>query len=155
MFAFFGEFLLNTLGISLAALKVAGGILLVLIGIDMVFARSSGGISTTQQEVDEAITSNDISVVPLATPIIAGPGAMGAAILLMADVRGEVINEIIVLISLLLVLLITLVLLLLASRFHQIFKVTVLNVISRIFGVLLTALAVQFVFDGIAQSGLL
>jgi multiple antibiotic resistance protein len=155
MFALFGEFLLNTLGISLAALKVAGGILLLLIGIDMVFARPSGGTSTTQAEVEEAISSQDISVFPLATPIIAGPGAMGAAILLMANARGHLLNQAAVMVSLLAVLLITLILLLLATRVQQIIKVTGMNVISRIMGVLLTALAVQFMFDGILQSGLL
>jgi multiple antibiotic resistance protein len=155
MFALFGEFILNTLGISLAALKVAGGILLLLIGIDMVFARPSGGTSTTQAEVEEAISSQDISVFPLATPIIAGPGAMGAAILLMANARGHLLNQAAVMVSLLAVLLITLILLLLATRVQQIIKVTGMNVISRIMGVLLTALAVQFMFDGILQSGLL
>ena len=80
-FALFGELLLSTLGISLAALRTSGGILLLLIGIDMVFARSSGGTSTTDDETQEAEQKEDISVFPLATPLIAGPGAMGAAIL--------------------------------------------------------------------------
>lgn len=155
VFALFGEVVLNTLGISLAALKVSGGILLLLIGIDMVFARPSGGTSTTQEEVDEAIVSHDISVFPLATPIIAGPGAMGAAILLMANTHGQLLSQVAVIIALLAVLLITLILLLLANRMQQLLGVTGLNVISRILGVLLTALAVQFMFDGIAQSGLL
>ncbi|MGK0298183.1 MAG: multiple antibiotic resistance protein [Gammaproteobacteria bacterium] len=155
LFALFGEFVLNALGISLAALKVAGGILLLLISIDMVFARPSGGTSTTKEEVEEAITSHDISVFPLATPLIAGPGAIGASILLMANSKDDLINEIIVIISLLTVLAFTFVLLILATRIQQVIKVTGMNVISRVFGVLLTALAVQFIIDGIGQSGLL
>ncbi len=155
LFAFAGEFLLQSLGISLAALRIAGGILLLLIGIDMVFARPSGGTGTTDEETTEAAGKQDISVFPLATPLIAGPGAMGAAILLMAEAGGEVISEMIVIAMLLAVLLISLLLLLAAARVQRLFGVTGMHVISRIFGVLLTALAVQFMIDGIAQSGLL
>lgn len=143
LFAIFGNFVLNALGISLAALKIAGGILLLLIGIDMVFARSSGGTSATKEEVDEAITSQDISVFPLATPLIAGPGSMGAAILLMANAMDQLLQEIIIICSLLAVLIITLVLLLIATRLQQYIKLTGMNVISRIMGVLLSALAVD------------
>lgn len=154
-FALAGEFVLSTLGISLAALKVSGGILLLLIGIEMVFARSSGGTSTTQEEDDEAINSPDIAVFPLATPLIAGPGTMGASVLLMADVKGDYLAEAIVIGALMLVLLLTLILLLLTSRAQKLFGVTAMYVISRVFGVLLSALAVQFMFDGLAESGLL
>ena len=155
IFAFAGRPLLSALGISLASLRVAGGILLLLIGIDMVFARSSGGVSTTEEEAQEAAGKQDISVFPLATPLIAGPGAMGAAILLMANTGGDWLLEAVVVAMLLAVLLITLLGLLLANRVVKFFGVTGLHVISRVFGVLLTALAVQFIFDGIAQSGLL
>lgn len=154
-FAFAGRPLLSALGISLASLRVAGGILLLLIGIDMVFARNSGGVSTTEEEVLEAANKQDISVFPLATPLIAGPGAMGAAILLMANTGGHWLLQAVVLAMLLAVLFITLLGLLLANRVVRLFGVTGLHVISRVFGVLLTALAVQFIFDGIAQSGLL
>ena len=155
LFALSGEFLLRSLGISLAALKVAGGILLLLIGIELVFARTSGGTSTTSEEADEAVGKQDIAVFPLATPLIAGPGAMGAAILLMADAQESLLAEAIVIAALLAVLLLTWLLLLTAARVQQLFGVTGMHVVSRVFGVLLTALAVQFMFDGIAQSGLL
>jgi multiple antibiotic resistance protein len=84
-FALVGEWVLSGLGISIAALRAAGGILLPLIGIEMVFARSSGGTSTADEEDQEAISKTDISVFPLATPLIAGPGTMSAAILLMTN----------------------------------------------------------------------
>jgi multiple antibiotic resistance protein len=155
VFALLGELLLSTLGISLAALRTAGGILLLLIGIDIVFARSSGGITTTDDETQEAEKKEDISVFPLATPLIAGPGAMGAAILLMANAQGEWKTQAIVIASLLAVLLMTFIALLGATYIQKILGVTGLHVISRIFGVLLSALAVQFIFDGIRQSGLL
>jgi len=154
-FALFGELLLSALGISLAALRTSGGILLLLIGIDMVFARSSGGRSTTEDETEEGEQKEDISVFPLATPLIAGPGAMGAAILLMANVEGHWQHQAVIAGSLLLVLLMTYLALLGASYIQKILGVTGLHVISRIFGVLLSALAVQFIFDGVQRSGLL
>ena len=153
-FALIGELLLAGLGISLAALRAAGGILLLLIGIEMVFARSSGVTSTTDEEEQEAISKSDISVVPLATPLIAGPGAMGAVILLMAHQEGNVTGQVIIIASLLAILLLTFVSLLLAGKIVKLFGVTGMHVITRIMGVLLSALAVQFIFDGIRQSGL-
>lgn len=154
-FAVIGETLLASLGISIAALRVAGGILLLLIAIDMVFARPSGGTSTTEEEALEAAGRTDVTVFPLATPLIAGPGAMGAVILLMADAEGDLLRQGLVLLMLLAVMLITWLALLLAAQLQRYLGVTGLHVISRIFGVLLAALAVQFMFDGIAQSGLL
>lgn len=155
VFAFVGEHLLDALGISLAALKVAGGILLLLMAIDMVFARPSGGTSTTDEETAEATTKQDIAVFPLATPLIAGPGTLGAVVLLMAKAEGHAGEKAVIVAMLVAVLAVTLVLLLLAGRVHRLFGVTGMHVVSRIFGVLLAALAVQFMFDGIARSGLL
>lgn len=155
VFAFFGELLLARLGISLPALHTAGGVLLLLISIDMVFARNSGGVSTTEDESREAASKTDISVFPLATPLIAGPGAMGAAILLIANTQGNIRQQVAVVGALLLVLLCTLFFLLGATQVTRMLGVTGQQVLTRIFGVLLSALAIQFLFDGIAQSGLL
>ncbi len=154
-FALVGEIMLTGLGISLAALQAAGGILLLLMGIDMVFARSSGGISATADEKKEAISKPDISVFPLATPLIAGPGAMGAVILLMAEQASNTTGQAAVIGSLLIVLLLTLVSLLLAGQLQKLVGVTGMHVITRIMGVILSALAVQFIFEGIAASHLL
>lgn len=154
IFAFAGQVLLSRLGISLPAFRTGGGILLLLIGIDMVFARDSGGTSTTDEEEAEAETRQDISVFPLATPLIAGPGAMGAVILLMANTQGDPKEVVAVIAALVGVLLLTLISLLLAAQMQKLLGVTGLQVISRIFGVLLVALAVQFIFDGIMNSGL-
>ncbi|MGI9287942.1 MAG: MarC family protein [Pseudomonadales bacterium] len=154
LFAVFGNATLTALGISLAALRTAGGILLLLIGIDMVFARDSGGVSTTEVETEEAVLKDDIAVFPLATPLIAGPGAMGAVILLMANSSGHLLHQLVVLGAMVAVLLITYLALLGAAQIQRVLGVTGLHVISRIIGVLLSALAVQFIFDGIAQSGI-
>ena len=154
-FALIGEHLLSSFGISLAALRISGGILLLLIGIEKVFARSSSGTSTTKEEELEAETKQDISVFPLATPLLAGPGAMGATILLMADAEGSLTRQIVVVASLLSILLMTLGALLSASTLQKHLGVTGMHVIGRVMGVLLSALAVQFILDGIGQSGLL
>ncbi|MCW5640559.1 MAG: MarC family protein [Rhodoferax sp.] len=154
-FALVGEPILKTLGITLPALRTAGGILLLLMGIELVFARSSGANSTTAEEEREAAGKADIAVFPLATPLIAGPGAMGAAILLMANQQGDFVGQAIVLASLLAILLLTFVSLLLAGRINALLGVTGMHVIMRVMGVILCALAVQFVFDGIRNSGLI
>ena len=153
-FALLGEHLLTGLGISLAALRISGGILLLLIGIDKVFARSTSGTSTTEEEEREAETKQDISVFPLATPLLAGPGSMGATILLMADAKGNPTHQVIVVVCLLGILLLTLGALLSASKLQKYLGVTGMHVVGRVMGVLLSALAVQFILDGIGQSGL-
>jgi len=152
-FALLGEYLLTGLGISLAALRISGGILLLLIGIDKVFARASNGASTTREEQEEAEIKDDISVFPLATPLLAGPGTMGATILLMSDVKDSVSHQLIVVGAIMAILLITLAALLSASKLQKLLGVTGMHVVGRVMGVLLAALAVQFILDGIRQSG--
>lgn len=154
MFAFVGETLLKGFGISLAALRTAGGILLLLIGIDMVFARSSAATSTTDEEEQEAATKQDISAFPIGMPLVAGPGAMSATVLLMANTDGDILLKAIVIGSLLAILGVTCVSMLLASQLQRLLGVTGMHVIERVFGVLLCALAVQFIFDGLLQSDL-
>ncbi len=154
VFALFGDPLLKYMGITLPALRIAAGILLLLLAIDMVFARASGGRSTTETEAEEAELKQDISVFPLATPLIAGPGAMGAAILLVAQAEGERVLEAIVIGALVTVLVINLVLLFVAAQVQKLLGVTGLNVVARVMGILLAALAVQFILDGLGGSGL-
>lgn len=154
-FVVFGNALLQLLGISLPALRTAGGVLLLLIAIDMVFARHSGGTGTTSEEEAEARTREDISVFPLATPLIAGPGAISATILLITGAGGDQGRIAAVVAALLAILLLTYLLLLVAIPIQRLLGVTGLAVVSRVVGVLLAALAVQFLFDGIKASGLL
>ena len=153
-FMFSGEALLTHLGISLAALRTSGGILLIILAIDMVFAKHSGGTSTTDEEEQEARNSNDISVFPLATPLIAGPGAISAVILLRANAQDDLLQELAIVVALFVVMLMTVALLLMATHVQRVLGATGLNVITRILGVILSALAVQFIFDGLLQSGL-
>ena len=153
-FAFFGQFLFAYLGVSLASFKIAGGVLLLLISIDMVFAKASGGTSTTAAEADEALLREDVSVFPLAMPLIAGPGAMGAAILLTTEAAGAPATQALILVAMLLVVFITYLLMRLAGKVEKMLGVTGIQVISRIFGILLAALAVQFIVDGLVETAL-
>lgn len=155
VFCILGGSVLKWMGITLPALRTAGGILLFLMATDMVFARQSGATSTTKDETTEAHRKPDISVFPLATPLLAGPGAMGAAVLLFTEADGDLVHEAAVIGALLLVMAIAFALLLAASGMVRLLGVTGMNVITRVVGILLAALAVQFVFDGIAGSGLL
>jgi multiple antibiotic resistance protein len=154
-FAVLGKPVLTYMGITLPALRTAGGILLLLVAIDLVFARNSGVTSTTEEENAESATRNDVSVFPLATPLIAGPGTIGAVILLFADAHGDAKRIAAVAGALVAVLLLTLAAMLTAAQVQKRLGVTGVHVLSRVFGILLAALAVQFLFDGIRASGLL
>lgn len=153
-FAIFGEAVLRLFGISLAALRIGGGILLLLIAIDLVFARSSGASSPTPDEAQEAADRADISTFPLATPLIAGPGTMGAVVLLMTGEDGDYGQMAAVVGALLAVLAVTFFCMLAASQIQKLLGRTGVHVVARVFGVLLAGLAVQFMLDGLKQSAL-
>ena len=153
-FAIAGNAILGVFGITIPALRTAGGILLLLIAIDMVFARHSGGTGTTSEEERESRQRHDISVFPLAMPLLAGPGAISAVILLTTGARSN-LEFWAVLVALALILFAAWLTLLVAMPVQRLLGLTGLSVVSRVVGILLAALAVQFVFDGIRQSGLI
>jgi multiple antibiotic resistance protein len=153
-FAVLGDDILNLFGITIPALRTAGGILLLLISIDMVFARHSGGTGTTDEEEKEARQSQDISVFPLAMPLMAGPGAISAVILLTTTAQTDT-DFWLVILAIIAILLLAWLTLLIAIPIQRLLGLTGLSVVSRVVGILLAALAVQFVFDGIKASGLL
>jgi multiple antibiotic resistance protein len=148
VFASMGDWLLTTLGITLPAFKIAGGILLFLIALDMVFARHSGGRSATGREQEEAKHKEDISVFPLAFPLIAGPGALTTILLMVGEAHGDPAYFAALIGVLLTILALTLGCLLIAGRLMKFLGETGANVMDRLFGVILAALAVQFVIDG-------
>jgi len=150
-FLFIGDGLLSILGIGIPAFRIAGGALLFLLAIDMVFARHSGLRSTTTREQEEAEHKQDVSVFPLAFPLIAGPGAL-TTVLLMTSSRQEPIVFAGILAVLLFVLGLTLLSFLFATRIIQLLGETGSNVISRVLGLILAALAVQYVLDGLKAS---
>ncbi len=155
VFALFGEDLLRALGISLASFRIAGGIMLFLIAIDMVFARHSGGTGTTPEEENEAMKRPDISVFPLGTPLIAGPGAISAVILLATPPGLFSAGWFLVVAGMLAILAVAYAAMLVAIPIQRLLGLTGLAVVSRVVGVLLAALAIQFLIDGIKTSGVL
>jgi multiple antibiotic resistance protein len=153
-FAVFGEPLLRLFGITIPALRIAGGVLLLLISIDMVFARHSGGTGTTPEEENEAMKRPDISVFPLATPLIAGPGAISAVILLATAEGAFTGGWLLVIGAMLVILAVCYAAMLVAIPIQRLLGLTGLAVVSRVVGVLLAALAIQFLIDGIKTSGI-
>jgi multiple antibiotic resistance protein len=151
-FAILGDALFGYLGVGLPAFRIAGGALLFLLAIDMVFARHSGLRSTTLSEQAEAQSRADISVFPLGIPLIAGPGAMTTVLLVVNSHRGDmaVLGALLAVIAAIMAL--TLVSLLFASQVMRILGETGANVISRVLGVVLAALAIQFILDGLLAT---
>lgn len=156
LFALVGEPVLRRLGASLAALQTAGGIILFIIALDMTLSRRASPSLLTLKESVEAENKADshaeIAVFPLATPLLAGPGAMTGAIVLAANTKGDPALLAAVTAGILAVMVLTLALLLVAQEVHQVIGVTARKVVVRVFGVLLAALAVQMIFDGIAGA---
>jgi multiple antibiotic resistance protein len=152
VFALGGDRLLDALNITLPAFRIAGGVLLFLLAIDMVFARHSGLRAPTEREQAEAERRRDISVFPLAIPLIAGPGAITTVLLTAGSGGGSLFTTVILLAVLGVVLMLTLLALLAAPRIVRLIGETGANVVGRVFGIVLAALAVQFILDGL-QAG--
>jgi len=155
VFTTLGEPLLRQLGVSIASLQAAGGIILLMIALDMVFARPGSGFKLTPSEGEEAQTKDDLAVFPLATPLLAGPGAMSAGILLAAGSHGEPAPLLAVVGALGAVMVLTLLLLLLANELNRVLGVTAQRVLMRVFGILLAAIAMEALFRGLRASGIL
>lgn len=146
MFTLVGGKLLATLGISLGAFRIAGGLLLFKIAVDMVFAQRE---RETEEEQAEAMSKEDISIFPLAIPLMAGPGAMASVMILAGE--GALIHSMgvpVVLACITVVLIMCWAALRLAEKIARVLGTTGINVVTRILGVLLAALAVQYVADG-------
>jgi multiple antibiotic resistance protein len=151
LFALVGAKFLEIMGITLSSFRIAGGTLLFLISLEMVFARTSGTKSTTPEK-EEARNREDISVFPLAFPFIAGPGALATILLTAGELWGKPLLFASFLAVVGLVLIICWALMLATPRLMKVFGVTGANVMSRLSGVILAALAVQFIIDGIRGS---
>ena len=150
VFALFGEKLLKGLGIELASFRIAGGVMLFLIALEMVFEKR------TQRREDRAANitpeeAEDVSIFPMAMPMIAGPGSIASVMLLMARNDG-LERSLVVLAALAAILLLTLAALLAAGPLMRLLGQKIEAVITRLLGVLLAALAVQFVIDGVLEQ---
>ncbi len=149
VFAAFGESVLGFVGISMHAFRIAGGILLFLTALDMLFERRSKRRAHRNEEEEHP----DPSVFPLAIPLIAGPGAIASVILLTGQQPGWAGWAWVVAVLMAVILLVFL-MFLTASLFERALGKTGINVITRLLGMLLAALAVQFVLDGLRGFGL-
>ncbi|MCF6315297.1 MAG: MarC family protein [Marinosulfonomonas sp.] len=143
LFGLFGEAVLGFAGISMPAFRIAGGVLLFLTALDMLFERR------TKRRKGQASSDNDPSVFPLATPLIAGPGSIATMILLTGEAGGDWAMIGAVMLVLLAVLLLVMLFFLSANLLERALGDTGTNVVSRLLGMLLAALSVQFVIDGI------
>ena len=151
VFALFGEQLLAALHIELNSFRIAGGIMLFLIAIDMVFEKRTERREERAQKIIDTPEVEDVSVFPMAMPMIAGPGSIASVMLLMSQNEG--IDRVsIILAALGAVLVLTLLALLAAGPLMRVLGDKVEAVITRLLGVLLAALAAQFVIDGLRTS---
>ncbi len=158
-FALGGEAFLSALGITLPAFKIAGGIMVFLIAIDMVFEKRTQRRENRAEEVKSSAAASgkqleeeDISTFPMAIPMLAGPGSIATVMLLSARTGGDLAAEAVVLAALLAVLALTFLCLLAAAPIMKLMGAKFEGALTRLLGVVLAALAAQFVVDGIKQS---
>ena len=150
-FALLGKPMLQALHVSLASFRIAGGIMLFFIALDMVFERRTERREKRAESIEGTPQSEDISVFPMAIPMIAGPGSIASAMLWVSRADGlfEVTT---VLAAITVVMLVTLITLLAAGPLMKLIGERIEAMITRILGVILAALAAQFVIDGLKQS---
>jgi multiple antibiotic resistance protein len=151
VFALFGEKLLGALHIELNSFRIAGGIMLFLIAIDMVFEKRTERREERAQKIIDTPEIEDVSIFPMAMPMIAGPGSIASVMLLMSQNEG-IERASVILAALGLVLALTLLALLAAGPIMRVLGQQAEAVITRLLGVLLAALAAQFVIDGLRTS---
>jgi multiple antibiotic resistance protein len=150
-FALLGRPMLHALGISLASFRIAGGIMLFFIAIDMVFERRTERREKRAEAFERTPEVEDVSVFPMAMPMIAGPGSIASAMLWVSRAEEPVLIAV-VLGAITAVMLITLAFLLAAGPLMRLIGDKVESAITRVLGVILAALAAQFVIDGLKQS---
>jgi multiple antibiotic resistance protein len=151
VFALFGEKLLAALHIDLNSFRIAGGIMLFLIALEMVFEKRTQRREERAQKINEAPEIEDVSIFPMAMPMIAGPGSIASVMLLFSQNNGTD-SSLVILGALGLVLLLTLIALLAAGPLMRMLGHQTEAVVTRLLGVLLAALAAQFVIDGLRES---
>jgi multiple antibiotic resistance protein len=150
-FALGGLQLLTLIGVGLPAFRTAGGVLLLMTSAEMLLSRHTGLTSITPPEEMEAKQQRDIAIFPLAIPLIAGPGSMTAIVLLMGRAHMALAQGM-VLVALLLNVLLAFVAMLMSQALMRVLGLTGANVVARVSGILLAALAMQFIFDGLSAS---
>jgi multiple antibiotic resistance protein len=152
-FIFLGRYILLYLGISSGAFLIAGGILLFLVSIDLILAKPSRTKLSSDNTAD--FIKEDISVFPLAIPMISGPGTIAALIMFSSQAKENHFMLLIISGISIIVLLITMLVMFLSVTIDSLLGKTGISVIQRVMGLILSALAVQFIINGLAQVGLI
>ena len=150
-FGLLGRPMLHALGISLASFRIAGGVMLFMIALDMVFEGRTERRENRANSIEGTPEAEDISVFPMAIPMIAGPGSIASAMLWVSRVDGSA-AVIVVLSAITVVILLTMIALLAAGPIMRLIGEKLEAMITRILGVILAALAAQFIVDGLKQS---
>jgi multiple antibiotic resistance protein len=150
-FGLLGEDLLHVLGVGLPAFRIAGGIMLFLIALEMVFERRQARRENRAQEVNATPEIEDVSVFPMGIPMIAGPGSIASVMLLVGRSEG-LVESLVVFAAVAAVLVLTLLALLAAGPLMRLLGHKMEAMLTRLLGVILAALAAQFVIDGINRS---
>ena len=145
-FAFLGNYIFNHLGITFPALKISLGIILFIVSLEMLFNRRQ-----ERKEADTNFDSDNISVFPLAIPLLAGPAAIISVIVTVSNIGSNYINQILGVTSLVLVMLITFVAFFIVAKFEKIVNEKLTNISSSIIAIILAGLSVQYILDGISE----
>ena len=145
-FSLVGNFLLTYLNISLGAFKIAGGIILFIISLEMLFDKRQ-----ERKEKDIENVSNNIAIFPLAIPLLSGPAAITSVIVIVSQFGDNFTYQLIGTTSLLSVMLLTLILFLIVSKSQQFINKKVINVFSRVISIILAGLSVQYIVDGVVS----
>lgn len=153
-FAYGGEWLLSALGVSLDAFRAAGGVLLFLLALDMIFEKRTERREDRAEKLHagKEAGGEDISVFPMAIPMLAGPGAIASVMLYMSGSGGDIATQAVILGAMAANLIVCLVLFLAAGPLMRVMGDTLAAMITRILGVILAALAAQFILDGVAGA---
>lgn len=146
-FAIFGGVIFRVFGVSLAAFRVAGGILLLITSLDMLRARPSE-TRTSRTEEQEGVAKEDVALVPLAMPLLAGPGAIASAMVLMSKGGESLLMAVPVLAAILLTFVASYFILRASNLVHRVLKQSGITILERVMGLILAAIAVQFMADG-------
>ena len=149
---FFGKRLLVEFGITLPAFEIAGGIVLLLVALDMLQARRTA-LKETQEEKAEGITKEDVAVTPMAIPMLAGPGAI-TAVILLANKAETFAHHMALAGTIVLVSVLTFLILWTAAVRSKILSVIALKIIGRLMGLILAAIAIQFILNGVLAARL-
>ena len=143
-FALLGSSLLSYLNISFPAFTIAGGVILFLISIEMLFDKRQ-----QRKEEDINFSSDKVSIFPLATPLLAGPAGITSVIVSVSDIGDDFTNQFVGMLSLIIVLLISFIIFFVASKSSRVINKKIISIISRVIAIILAGLSVQYILDGL------